>query len=84
MLRNAKPPRDTEAVRDISLAVYKMKLGQTAVDRMLAADNDGGAKLRRRAASYDATTICYLNALGLSVPALTESDEITAGLFDLT
>lgn len=71
MPRPAGPPRDNERIRDISLAVYKLKIGAPGVARMLAADADGGMKLRNRAASYDNTTVCYLEALGLPVPRLT-------------
>lgn len=47
-------------IRDISVAVYKMRFGVRDTIRMLAKDNDGGVKLRERAGSYDALTRCYL------------------------
>lgn len=56
-------------VRNISVEVYKRRLedssggGTGAVERMLAKDDDGGAKLRGRAASYDALTRAYLAVL---------------------
>ncbi len=53
-----------EAVRDISVAVYKARLGAADTARMLAADGDGGVKLRQRAASYDPLTRAYVEILG--------------------
>ena len=52
-----------DEVRDISAAVYKMRLGPDDTRRMLAKDNDDGKKLRARAESYDALTRCYLAVL---------------------
>lgn len=63
------PKWSTEQVRDISVAIYKMRLeqpsggGKGAVARMLEEDNDGGQKLRNRAGAYDALTRCYLEVL---------------------
>lgn len=83
MARPAGPPRDHEAIRDISLAVYRQKVGEAGVARMLAADADGGVKLRNRAASYDNTTVCYLIALGLPIPTKEQADnESPRRLFD--
>jgi hypothetical protein len=69
-----------EQVRDISEAVYRLRLDQDTphvsdanpgnVARMLAKDkekdsNDNGKKLRGRAGSYDALTRAYLEVLGI-------------------
>lgn len=64
-----------DQVRDISEAVYRLRLDQDTphvsdanpgnVARMIAKDNDGGKKLRGRAASYDALTRAYLEVLGI-------------------
>jgi hypothetical protein len=54
---------DPKMVRDISEAVYRMRLGDDDTQRMLAKDNDGGEKLRGRAKSYDSLTRCYLEVL---------------------
>jgi len=63
------PPKyDPETVRDISVAVYKVRLGRDDADRMLKKDADGGAKLRRRAAAYDALTVAYLDLLAEREP----------------
>lgn len=63
----AETARKAEEVRDVSVAVYKLRLddasGEGAVDRMLAKDDDGGDKLRGRVASYDALTRAYLAVL---------------------
>lgn len=59
-----------DQVRDISVAVYKIRLedasggGKDAVARMIEKDKDGGEKLRGRAASYDGMTRAYLEVLG--------------------
>lgn len=52
-----------DQVRDISVAVYKIRL-EDAVARMIEKDKDGGEKLRGRAASYDGMTRAYLEVLG--------------------
>jgi hypothetical protein len=64
-----------EKIRDISEKVYRARLDQDTphksdsnpgnVARMLAKDNDGGKKLRGRAAQYDALTRIYVEVLGL-------------------
>lgn len=64
-----------EQIRDISEAVYRIRLNQDTphksddnpgnVARMLAKDNDGGKKLRARAGSYDVLTRAYLDVLGV-------------------
>ena len=54
---------DPDSIRDISELVYRLRLEDDCrgnVDRMLAKDNDGGKKLRARAASYDVLTRAYL------------------------
>lgn len=54
-------------VRDISVEVYKRRLEHDsrsgAVARMLAADADGGAKLRIRAAFYDVVVSIVLDII---------------------
>jgi hypothetical protein len=56
-----------DEIRDISVAVYKLRLEQGgrkgAVERMLEKDADGGKKLRGRAESYDPLTRAYINVL---------------------
>ena len=54
---------DPEYVRDISVAVYKDRLGEIDTASMLEADADNGAKLRGRAGSYDPLTRAYLRVL---------------------
>ena len=63
---------ERERIRDISVAVYKLRLqqesGEDAVDRMLAKDEKqypgcGERLLRNRAHSYDALTRAYLKVL---------------------
>lgn len=68
---NTKTPNsDAERVRDISEAVYKMRLedttggGECAIARMIAKDKDTGEKLRNRAGAYDTLTRCYLRVFG--------------------
>ncbi len=67
-----KPHYDQEYVRDISVEVYKIRLRADYagkpdnVERMLAKDNDGGVKLRRRAEAYDSLTRSYLEALSIT------------------
>ena len=59
-------PVDTDAIRDISVAVYKQTLG--ADTPRLLAEPGGSEKLRRNAGAYDKITRCYLNALGIPLP----------------
>lgn len=57
-------------IRDISVAVYTKRLDQECkgnAARMLAKDNDGGVKMRGRAASYDSLTRAYLEVLGVEL-----------------
>ncbi len=64
-----KPATDytPEQIRDLSVEVYKMRLEDSSpggVARMLEKDDDDGAKMRGRAASYDKLTRAYLKVLG--------------------
>ncbi len=63
-----EPEFDPVRVRDISIAVYKMRIvadsGEGAVERIIAKDADDGSKLRERARSYDKLTRCYMRVLG--------------------
>ena len=70
MARQAGPPRDNEAITDISEAVYRLALGPAGVKSMLAQDNDDGVKLRNRAKVRNATTVMYLRVLSLPIPRL--------------
>lgn len=54
---------DADYVRDISEAVYRMRLGVGGADRMIEADGDGCKKLRHRARAYDSLTRDYLRAI---------------------
>jgi len=67
MVKEPKLTFDPEYIRDLSEAVYRMRLEQDCAgntDRMLAKDNDGGKKLRNRAGAYDPLTRVYLKTLG--------------------
>jgi hypothetical protein len=70
MSRPPVPPRDVEAITDISVEVYKLALGPRGVRSMLAADKDGGVKLRNRAKVKNTETARYLTVLGIPVPTL--------------
>jgi hypothetical protein len=63
----AKAPEfDAETVRNVSIAVYKMRLeasSEGAVERMLKKDGDAGKKLSGRAQAFDTLTRCYLRAI---------------------
>ena len=64
MPRKQRPqPFDPDAVRDVSVAVYKSRLGADDTRRMLEKDADDGTMLRERARAYDALTRCYLTIL---------------------
>lgn len=52
--------KSANLVRDLSVAVYKLRLGPTSLERMLEKDGDDGTKLRRRAGSYDPLSRAYL------------------------
>lgn len=54
---------DATRVRDVSEAVYRMRLGKDDVRRMLEKDGDGGVKLRERAEVYDSLTRDYMRAM---------------------
>jgi len=56
-------PALAKRVRDISEAVYRERLGQDGLEKMLRKDADDGAKLRERAGAYDALTRCYMRAM---------------------
>ena len=68
MAREPKPTFDPEYIRDISEKVYRANLnrdsGDGAPERMIEKDQDGGQKLRNRAAAYDKLTRSYLKVLG--------------------
>ena len=79
MARQAGPPRDNEAITDISVEVYKMALGPAGVKSMLAQDNDDGVKLRNRAKVRNPTTVMYLRVLGLPIPRLPPGTIVISG-----
>lgn len=61
-----EPEFDIETVRNLSLAVYKMRLeaaSEGAVERMLKKDADDGKKMSGRAQAFDTLTRCYLRAM---------------------
>lgn len=58
MTKVKHPP---EYVRDISEAVYRVRLGEDDTARMIAVD--GAEKLRKRAACYDILTRVYLDVI---------------------
>ena len=65
-MKRDRQEHDPEVVRDVSVAVYMMRLEQNCrgdVQRMIDKDGDKGAKLRNRAREYDALTRCYLKVL---------------------
>lgn len=64
-------PVDTEKIRDVSLEVYKARLGPKDAAAML--ENDGIEKMRKRAGIYDPLTMAYHAAFGIEVPRLTIS-----------
>lgn len=87
MPRPPGPPRDIEKITDISQRVYEMSLGPRGVRSMLAADKDGGVKLRNRSKAKNAETVRYLLALELPVPTLPNGHDLdperdAIGLFD--
>lgn len=53
-----------EKVREISVAVYRERLGDADTASMIEKDGDNGQKLRERAAAYDSLTRDYLRAMG--------------------
>ena len=50
-------------IEDISVAVYKDRLGPDSVRRMLRDDADDGKKLRGRAEQYESLTRSYIKVL---------------------
>lgn len=66
---NREPTFSADYIRDISEAVYRIRLEQDCpgnVERMIVKDkNDGGKMLRNRASSYDPLSRAYLKALGI-------------------
>ena len=78
-----KPTFNPEYIRDLSEAAYRLRLEQDSpgnVQKMLGKDNDGGMKLRNRAAAYDPLTRCYLKVLGFEPDGVkTESDSCLSG-----
>jgi hypothetical protein len=61
-------PVDAERVRDIAEAVYRDRLGERDVARMIAQDGDGGRKLRARSGCYVQLVAPFCRALGVDVP----------------
>jgi hypothetical protein len=57
-----------EEVRNISEKVYRARLGDDDVRRMIENDDDGGAKLRARAGFYDPLTRVYVEVLTAATP----------------
>lgn len=87
MPRPPGPPRDVEALTDISEAVYRKALGPRQVRSMIAADKDGGVKLRNRSKVKNADTVRYLEVLGIPMPTLPnrhdhEPECVEINLFD--
>jgi hypothetical protein len=69
-IRNPSAAERAKKIRDVSTAVYAKRLDQECKgnsERMLAQDNDGGAKMRGRAAAYDSLTRAYLDVLGVAI-----------------
>lgn len=81
-------PVTLDQIRDVSEAVYRLQLGVDGVKSMLRIDAeadpaDNGAKLRRRAASYDRTVKDVLEVLGYQVPKReAPKRKEVVGLFD--
>jgi hypothetical protein len=61
--RPPKPTYSDDYVRDISEAVYRIRLGDDAVRRALADPDRGETWLRNGAGSYDVLTRAYLDTL---------------------
>jgi hypothetical protein len=63
------PPRpptlDWEKIRDISEAVYRVRLGPRDTASMIAKDKDEGQKLRQRAEIYDPLVVPMAEAMGI-------------------
>jgi hypothetical protein len=63
-------PLDSKRIRDIAEAVYRDRLGERDVTRMIADDKDDGQKLRGRAACYEPLVLSFCRALGVEEPRL--------------
>lgn len=63
-----------EHVRDLSVQVYKVRLGERDTALMLARDADDGTKLRTRAAIYDHLVRIVIDALRMPTTA-SQADE---------
>lgn len=64
--RRSKPKADPQIavrLRDISVQVYCKRLGTKESERMLINDNDGGTKMRGRAAHLDPIVRAVLEVL---------------------
>lgn len=61
---------DGERIKDIAEAVYRDRLGERDVARMIAEDKDNGEKLRGRAQSYAPLVVPFCKALGVEIPRL--------------
>jgi hypothetical protein len=67
-------PLDSERIKDVAEAVYRDRLGERDVARMIAEDKDGGAKLRGRAQCYGPLVVPFCRALGVEVPRIPKDD----------
>jgi hypothetical protein len=57
------PRYDDARIEDLATAVYRKELGEKDAMSMLAKDNDGGTKFRRRAQAYAPVVRSTLDAL---------------------
>jgi|LakMenEpi03Aug12_release.lakeMendotaPanAssembly.Ray.scaffolds.fasta_scaffold1733284_2 hypothetical protein len=57
------PRYDDAMIEDLAIAVYRQELGEKDAMSMLAKDNDGGTKFRRRAQAYAPIIRSTLDAL---------------------
>jgi len=61
------PPRapkyDDALIEDLAISVYRKELGEKDAMSMMAKDNDGGTKFRRRAQAYAPIIRSTLDAL---------------------
>lgn len=63
-------PIDSNRIKDIAEAVYRDRLGERDIARMIADDKDNGEKLRGRAKIYEPLVVPFCKALGVEVPRL--------------
>ena len=67
MTDNKLPPRvpkyDDALIEDLAISVYRKELGEKDAMSMMAKDNDGGTKFRRRAQAYAPIIRSTLDAL---------------------